>query len=74
MKFSEFFTTKDKVQLDKKTLVILRWLALAGQYATISIVYFFFKFELPFFYCTLIIFIGVLSNIYLQFNSTIRIL
>lgn len=68
MKFSEFFTTKDKVQLDKKTLVILRWLALAGQYATISIVYFFFKFELPFFYCTLIIFIGVLSNIYLQFK------
>ena len=68
MKFSDVFTTKDKVQLDKKTLVILRWLALAGQYATISIVYFFFKFELPFFYCTLIIFIGVLSNIYLQFK------
>ena len=68
MKFSEFFTSKDNVQLDKKTLVTLRWIALVGQYLTISIVYFFFQFELPFFYCTLIIFIGVLTNIYLQFK------
>ena len=30
MKFSEFFTSKDNIQLDKKTLVTLRWLALAG--------------------------------------------
>ncbi len=68
MKFSEFFTSKDNVQLDKKTLVTLRWIALVGQHLTISIVYFFFQFELPFFYCTLIIFIGVLTNIYLQFK------
>ena len=31
MKFSEFFTSKDNIQLDKKTLVILRWIALIGQ-------------------------------------------
>ena len=68
MKFSEFFTSKDNIHLDKKTLVILRWIALVGQYLTISIVYFIFKFELPFFYCSLIIFIGVLTNIYLQFK------
>ena len=68
MKFSEFFTSKDNIQLDKKTLVILRWIALVGQYLTISIVYFIFKFELPFFYCSLIIFIGVLTNFYLQFK------
>ena len=68
MKFSEFFTSKDNTQLDKKTLVILRWIALTGQYLTISVVYFAFKFELPFFYCTLIIFIGVLTNLYLQFK------
>ena len=68
MKFSEFFTSKDNVQLDKRTLVILRWIALVGQYLTISIVYFIFKFELPFFYCSLIIFIGVLTNLYLQFK------
>tara|TARA_B100001996_G_scaffold48646_1_gene34910 strand:+ start:629 stop:1915 length:1287 start_codon:yes stop_codon:yes gene_type:complete len=68
MKFSEFFTSRDNIQLDKKTLVILRWIALVGQYLTISIVYFIFKFELPFFYCSLIIFIGVATNFYLQFK------
>jgi len=68
MKFSEFFTSKDNIHLDKKTLVILRWIAIVGQYLTISVVYFFFKFELPFFYCTVVIFIGILSNIFLQFK------
>jgi len=68
MKFSEFFTSKDNIQLDKKTLVILRWIAIIGQYITISIVYFFLGFELPFFYCFIIILIGVLTNFYLQFK------
>ena len=67
MKFSDFFTSKDNVQLDKKTLVVLRWLAIVGQYLTISIVYFIFKFELPFFYSSMVIFFGVLTNFYLQF-------
>ena len=67
MKFSEVFTSKDNIQLDKKTLVILRWIALVGQYLTINIVNFVFKFELPFFYCSLVIFIGVITNFYLQF-------
>ena len=68
MKFSEIFTSKDNIHLDKKTLVILRWIAIAGQYLTISIVYFIFKFELPYFYCSLLIFVGVLTNFYLQFK------
>ena len=68
MKFSEFFTSKDKINLDKKTLVALRWIALVGQYATIGIVFFIFKFELPFVYCSLIIFFGFLTNLYLQFG------
>ena len=49
MKFSEVFTSKDNIQLDKKTLVILRWIANVGQFLTISIVFFIFKFELNFF-------------------------
>ena len=68
MKFSEFFTSKDNIQLDKKTLVILRWIAIVGQFFTISIVYFFLNFELTFFYCSVIILIGTLTNIYLQFK------
>ena len=58
MKFTEVFTSKDNIQLDKRTLVILRWLAIVGQYFTISFVYFVIKFELLFFYCSIIIFIG----------------
>ena len=68
MKFSEVFTSKDNIQLDKKTLVILRWLALIGQYLTISIVYFILRFELPFLYCSIVILIGTLTNFYLQFR------
>ena len=68
MKFSEFFTSRDNIQLDKKTLVTLRWIALVGQYLTICIVFFAFKFELPFFYCSLVIFVGILTNFYLQFK------
>ena len=69
MKFSEVFTSKDNIQLDKRTLVILRWIAIIGQYISISIVFFFLKFELPFFNCSMVILIGVLSNIYLQFGE-----
>ena len=68
MKFSEVFTSKDNIQLDKKTLVILRWIAIIGQYITISIVYFYLKFELPFFHCSIVILIGALTNFYLQFK------
>ena len=68
MKFSEVFTSKDNIQLDKRTLVILRWIAIIGQYLTISIVYFALGFELPFFYCSIIILVGALTNIYLQFK------
>ena len=68
MKFSEVFTSKDNIQLDKRTLVILRWIAIVGQYITISIVYFYLKFELPFFYYSIVILIGALTNFYLQFK------
>ena len=68
MKFSDFFVSKDSIQLDKKTLVILRWIALIGQYLTISVVYFLFKFELPFFFCSMVIFVGAATNLYLQFG------
>jgi two-component system, sensor histidine kinase RegB len=67
MKFSDVFTSKDNIQLDKKTLVTLRWIAIIGQYISISIVYFILNFELPFFYCNTIILLGVGTNVYLQF-------
>ena len=68
MKFSEFFKSKDNIQLDKKTLVALRWIAIIGQFITINFVYFVLNFDFPFFYCCLIIFAGVFTNIFLQFQ------
>ena len=67
MKFSDFFVSKDHTQLDKKTLVILRWIAIVGQYITISIVYFVFDFNFPFYLCLGAILIGAITNFYLQF-------
>ena len=49
MKFSEVFTSKDSIKLDKETLLILRWIALLGQLFTIILVRFIFNFQLEFF-------------------------
>jgi len=68
MKLFDAIKSNEDIKLDRKTLVVLRWIALVGQYFTISIVYFIFKFELPFFYCSLIIFFGVITNFFLQFK------
>ena len=68
MKLFDAIKSNEDIKIDRKTLVVLRWIALVGQYFTISIVYFIFKFELPFFYCSLIIFFGVITNFFLQFK------
>ena len=69
MKFSEVFRSKNNIKLDKKTLVILRWIAIVGQFITLSIVFFLLKFDFPFFYCLVIIFLGIGTNVYLQFKN-----
>ena len=68
MKFSETFTSKDSIKLDKETLLILRWIALSGQFFAIVLVKFIFNFKLELLLCLLIIAIGVLSNFYLKFK------
>ena len=69
MKLLEVFKPEDNIQLDKKTLVILRWIAIIGQIITINFVYFVLNFDFLLFYCCLIIFLGALTNIFLQFNT-----
>ena len=69
MKFSEVFRSKNDIKLDKKTLVILRWIAIVGQFITLNIVFFLLKFDFPFFYCLVIIFLGIGTNVYLQFKN-----
>ena len=74
MKLLEVFKPEDNIQLDKKTLVILRWIAIIGQIITINFVYFVLNFDFLFFYCCLIVFLGALTNIFLQFNTNENLL
>ena len=67
MNLSDLFKTEENLQLEKKTLVFLRWIAIIGQLITIYIVHFAFSFMLPVLYCSLIIFFGAITNLYLQF-------
>ena len=67
MNLSDLFKSEENLQLEKKTLVFLRWIAIIGQSITICTVYFIFKFEFPALYCSLIIFLGAITNLYLYF-------
>jgi len=68
MKLLEALKLKENIELDRKTLVILRWIAIAGQFITINIVYFVLHFNFPFIYCSAIILFGVFTNFFLQFK------
>ena len=65
MKFGE---TSKVYSFNKSTYVNLRWIAYAGQLITILLVEFFFKFNFDYLTCISIIFISVLSNLYLKFK------
>ena len=75
MKLLEIFKDSDSnIQLDRSTLVILRWIANIGQLITISLVYFILNFKFPLFYCGIIILLGISSNIFLQFKEKNKLL
>ena len=60
-----FFQTSKYHSLKKSTYIFLRWIGIFGQLISINIVYFYLNFKFEFFICNLIIFIGILSNVYL---------
>ena len=68
MNFSTLFRLEENLHLDKKTLVNLRWIAIIGQLIAINFVYFFLKLDLPIIEAHIIILIGFITNIVLQFN------
>jgi len=72
MDFSTLFRTKENLNLDKSTLTILRYIAIIGQFIAINIVYFYLSLPFPIELSYLIIFIGLLTNIYLQFGVKIN--
>ena len=68
MDFATIFRLEENLNLDKKTLVFLRWIAIFGQIFSINLVFFFLDLEFPVLLCHLVIFIGLITNIYLQFG------
>ncbi len=51
--------------LNKSTYINLRWIGIIGQFITINIVYFLFKFQFNIYLTNLIIFLGILTNLVL---------
>ena len=72
MDFSTLFRTKENLNLDKNTLTILRYIAIFGQFLAINVVYFYLSLPFPIEASYAIIFVGLLTNIYLQFRIKIN--
>jgi len=68
MNLSTLFRLEENLHLDKKTLVNLRWIAIIGQLFAINYVYFYLKLDLPYIETHIIISIGLITNIVLQFH------
>ena len=68
MNLSTLFRLEENLQLDKKTLVILRYIAIFGQLFAVNVVYIYLNLSFPIIESHIIIFIGLLTNLYLQFK------
>ena len=62
-----FFETSKYYTLKKSTYINLRWIGIIGQLISIFLVYFYFDFNFDFIKSNIIIFFGILSNLYLIF-------
>ena len=63
----KFFETSKYFTLKKSTYITLRWIGIIGQLISINLVYFYLNFKFNFFLSNLIIFFGIVSNLYLIF-------
>ena len=72
MNFSTLFRTKENLNLDKSTLTILRYIAIFGQFLAINIVFFYLDLKFPIKESYIIIFIGLLTNFFLQFKIKVN--
>ncbi len=62
-----FFEDSEYYSLKKSTYINLRWIGIIGQLISVYLVYLYFDFKFNFFLTNLVIFFGVLSNLYLIF-------
>jgi two-component system, sensor histidine kinase RegB len=72
MEFSTLFRTKENLNLDKNTLTILRYIAIFGQFIAVNIVYFYLNLQFPIYESYSIIFLGFLTNLFLQFRVRVN--
>ena len=63
----KFFETSKYYSLKKSTYISLRWIGILGQLISVYFVYFYLNFDFDFINSNLIIFFGILSNLYLIF-------
>ena len=63
----KFFETSKYHSFEKSTYVSLRWIGIIGQLISVNFVYFFLNFKFDFISSNLIIFLGILSNLFLIF-------
>ena len=72
MNFSTLFRTKENLNLDKNTLTILRYIAIFGQFVAVNTVFFYLNLKFPIKESYIIIFIGLLTNLFLQFKVKVN--
>ena len=63
----KFFETSKYHSFKKSTYINLRWIGIIGQLIAVNFVYFYLKFEFDFIISIIVIFVGIISNLYLIF-------
>ncbi len=63
----KFFETSKYHSFKKSTYITLRWIGIIGQLIAVNFVYFFLNSDFDFITSNLIIFLGIISNLYLIF-------
>ena len=63
----KFFETSKYHSFKKSTYIALRWIGILGQLISVNFVYFILNFKFDFITSNIIIFLGILSNLYLIF-------
>ena len=69
MFFKEQINPKN-LRITLETLINIRWIAVIGQFFTVSFVYYILKFQFPYFETLILIFLSVLVNIFLELNKS----
>ena len=72
MDLATLFRKKENLNLDKNTLTILRYFAIFGQFIAVNIVFYYLELDFPINGSYLIIFVGLLTNIFLQFRVKVN--